>query len=369
MGDPAAVGGAINSLFGGRGGILYKGSEGPAGAGPGRHWLWGEAGQLGPSVKGAWGIRSSTAARLCPAPPWPPPTAWLLLGLLCTLQPPGVHGNHRHGDVEPPQQAQGQPHHHDDPGPGDGEPEGQPQYHGKEEQPHGRHGDVARPQQANGQPPPEAPGPGHYHHHGDIEPQGQPHFHGDRHDHHGDEKAQPHEAEDAPGPRRHDDEEDDAPGRRRHDTEEDEDEARWRPQPEEEEEDDGRPGHSEEEGDESEEEGDESEESVLRKPHGAEERRGRARQGEEDDEEEEEDGYQPGSVCQYCAFCKHCGECEKCPCQEGDTSEHCESCQYCQFCYVCPLLCETGCQPGGIMDQLSGALVQSVSSIFEHQEQ
>nr|XP_032624441.1 sarcoplasmic reticulum histidine-rich calcium-binding protein-like [Chelonoidis abingdonii] len=295
-----------------------------------------------------------------------PPTAWLLLGLLCTLQPPGVRGNHRHGDVEPLQQAQGQLHHHDDPGPGHGEPQGQPHHHGEKEQPHSRHGDVARPQQAEGQLPPEAPG--HHHYHGDVEPHGQPLFHSDRHYHHGDEEAQPHEAEDAPGPRRHDDKEEDAPRRRHHDAEEDEDEDRWRPQPEEEEEEDedGHTGHNEE-SDESKEEGDESRERVLRKPHGAEERWGRAHQGEVDDEEEEEeeeedDGYQPGSVCQYCAFCKHCGECEKCPCKAGDTSEHCESCQYCQFCYVCPLLCETGCQPGGIMDQLSGALVQFVSS-------
>nr|XP_025043337.1 sarcoplasmic reticulum histidine-rich calcium-binding protein-like [Pelodiscus sinensis] len=66
---------------------------------------------------------------------------------------------------------------------------------------------------------------------------------------------------------------------------------------------------------------------------------------------------------------KHCGECEKCPCQDSDRSQHCRACQYCQFCYMCPILCETACQPGSIMDQLSGALVQSVSSIFDHEEQ
>ncbi|KAJ1131769.1 hypothetical protein NDU88_010102 [Pleurodeles waltl] len=84
-----------------------------------------------------------------------------------------------------------------------------------------------------------------------------------------------------------------------------------------------------------------------------------------DDDDDDDEEYKTGSLCNYCAFCKHCDDCDKCPCKEGDESEHCADCEYCHFCYVCPVICETACKPGSYVDELTGAVYQSIANIFE----
>ncbi|KAJ4940194.1 hypothetical protein JOQ06_026503 [Pogonophryne albipinna] len=69
--------------------------------------------------------------------------------------------------------------------------------------------------------------------------------------------------------------------------------------------------------------------------------------------------YRSGSLCSVCTICEHCStDCEKCPCEDDDESDHCEQCQDCSSCYICPLLCDTICSPGGLVDELTGTLFQ-----------
>lgn len=90
----------------------------------------------------------------------------------------------------------------------------------------------------------------------------------------------------------------------------------------------------------------------------------------EDDVTEEEPvadllQFQPGSLCSVCSICDHCSKnCDNCPCEDGDESEQCEHCQECSSCYLCPLLCDTICTPGGLIDELTGSLFQSFSALL-----
>ncbi|KAL7372510.1 hypothetical protein ABVT39_017662 [Epinephelus coioides] len=75
--------------------------------------------------------------------------------------------------------------------------------------------------------------------------------------------------------------------------------------------------------------------------------------------------YRSGSLCSVCSICEHCSKnCDQCPCEDGDESEHCEICQECSSCYICPILCDTICTPGGLVDELSGSLFQTVASFL-----
>ncbi|XP_056101750.1 sarcoplasmic reticulum histidine-rich calcium-binding protein-like, partial [Rhinichthys klamathensis goyatoka] len=78
----------------------------------------------------------------------------------------------------------------------------------------------------------------------------------------------------------------------------------------------------------------------------------------------EDEQYRSGSFCGLCSVCEHCSSCDKCPCEEGDTSAHCHHCEGCSYCYICPVICETVCQPGGILDVLSGSLYQTVNTLL-----
>ncbi|KAL3873566.1 hypothetical protein ACJMK2_036664 [Sinanodonta woodiana] len=73
--------------------------------------------------------------------------------------------------------------------------------------------------------------------------------------------------------------------------------------------------------------------------------------------------YAKGSVCGYCSYCKFCKLCdEDCPCETGPTRPNCKMCKYCKFCYLCSALCDTICTPGGILDRVSGSIVNSLPS-------
>ncbi|KAK3093156.1 hypothetical protein FSP39_012021 [Pinctada imbricata] len=86
-----------------------------------------------------------------------------------------------------------------------------------------------------------------------------------------------------------------------------------------------------------------------------------------DDEAEKVDetklSYAKGSVCGYCDYCKFCKLCdEDCPCETSPTKPNCKMCKYCKFCYLCSGFCDTLCQPGGILDKVSAAIVNALPS-------
>lgn len=88
---------------------------------------------------------------------------------------------------------------------------------------------------------------------------------------------------------------------------------------------------------------------------------------ESSDEKEKADPekveYAKGSVCGYCEYCKFCQLCEKdCPCETSPTKPNCKMCKYCKFCYLCSGVCDTICQPGGMIDKVSAAIVNALPS-------
>ncbi|KAM6951231.1 uncharacterized protein FYW47_014758 [Aplochiton taeniatus] len=70
------------------------------------------------------------------------------------------------------------------------------------------------------------------------------------------------------------------------------------------------------------------------------------------------------SLCGVCTICAHCKSCNNCPCEEGDESVHCSHCDGCSYCYLCPVLCDTICTPGGLVDELTGSLFGAISSFL-----
>ncbi|XP_062574132.1 sarcoplasmic reticulum histidine-rich calcium-binding protein-like [Saccostrea cucullata] len=73
--------------------------------------------------------------------------------------------------------------------------------------------------------------------------------------------------------------------------------------------------------------------------------------------------YAKGSVCGYCEYCKFCKLCEKdCPCETSPSKPNCKMCKYCKFCYLCSGVCDTICQPGGVIDKVSAAIVNALPS-------
>ncbi|XP_052106197.1 sarcoplasmic reticulum histidine-rich calcium-binding protein-like [Mytilus californianus] len=79
-----------------------------------------------------------------------------------------------------------------------------------------------------------------------------------------------------------------------------------------------------------------------------------------DDEKVE---YAKGSVCGYCSYCKFCKLCEKdCPCETSASKPNCKMCKYCKYCNLCSAVCDTICQPGGILDKVSAAIVSALPS-------
>ncbi|XP_076099565.1 uncharacterized protein LOC143069021 [Mytilus galloprovincialis] len=79
-----------------------------------------------------------------------------------------------------------------------------------------------------------------------------------------------------------------------------------------------------------------------------------------DDEKVE---YAKGSVCGYCSYCKFCKLCEKdCPCETSVSKPNCKMCKYCKYCNLCSAVCDTICQPGGILDKVSAAIVGALPS-------
>ncbi|XP_045170098.1 sarcoplasmic reticulum histidine-rich calcium-binding protein-like [Mercenaria mercenaria] len=73
--------------------------------------------------------------------------------------------------------------------------------------------------------------------------------------------------------------------------------------------------------------------------------------------------YAKGSLCGYCDYCKFCKLCEEdCPCEKSPTKPNCHMCKYCKFCYLCSGVCNTICQPGGIIDKVSAAFVNALPS-------
>merc|ERR1712062_302570 len=72
--------------------------------------------------------------------------------------------------------------------------------------------------------------------------------------------------------------------------------------------------------------------------------------------------YAKGSLCQYCDYCKFCNLCDAdCPCEASATKPNCHMCKYCKFCYVCKA-CDAICQPGGILDTVTAAIVNALPS-------
>jgi xanthine dehydrogenase iron-sulfur cluster and FAD-binding subunit A len=79
--------------------------------------------------------------------------------------------------------------------------------------------------------------------------------------------------------------------------------------------------------------------------------------------DEERVEYARGSVCGYCTYCKFCKLCDKdCPCETSHSKPNCHMCKYCKYCNLCSALCDTICTPGGILDRVSGAIVNSLPS-------
>ncbi|CAL1541840.1 unnamed protein product [Lymnaea stagnalis] len=72
--------------------------------------------------------------------------------------------------------------------------------------------------------------------------------------------------------------------------------------------------------------------------------------------------YAKGSVCTYCSYCEFCKLCDDCPCETSKTKPNCKMCKYCKFCYLCDAFCNTVCTAGGILDRVSGAIVNSLPS-------
>lgn len=73
--------------------------------------------------------------------------------------------------------------------------------------------------------------------------------------------------------------------------------------------------------------------------------------------------YAKGSACKYCEYCKFCKLCdEDCPCETSPSQPNCHMCKYCKFCYLCKGVCDTVCQPGGIIDRVSAAIVNALPS-------
>uniref|UniRef100_A0A674MGT1 Sarcoplasmic reticulum histidine-rich calcium-binding protein n=1 Tax=Takifugu rubripes TaxID=31033 RepID=A0A674MGT1_TAKRU len=85
----------------------------------------------------------------------------------------------------------------------------------------------------------------------------------------------------------------------------------------------------------------------------------------EDESASDKHAFRPGSLCSICTICEHCSStCAQCPCEDGDQSDHCERCDECSSCYLCPILCDTVCTAGGVVDELSGSLFQVVASLL-----
>ncbi|KAH9519614.1 hypothetical protein Btru_003138 [Bulinus truncatus] len=72
--------------------------------------------------------------------------------------------------------------------------------------------------------------------------------------------------------------------------------------------------------------------------------------------------YAKGSVCTYCSYCEFCKLCKDCPCETSKSKPNCKMCKYCKFCYLCDAFCDTVCTAGGILDRVSGAIVNSLPS-------
>ncbi|XP_013064824.2 sarcoplasmic reticulum histidine-rich calcium-binding protein-like [Biomphalaria glabrata] len=70
--------------------------------------------------------------------------------------------------------------------------------------------------------------------------------------------------------------------------------------------------------------------------------------------------YAKGSVCSYCSYCEFCKLCSDCPCETSKSKPNCKMCKYCKFCYLCDAFCDTVCTAGGILDRVSGAIVNSL---------
>ncbi|XP_061174261.1 sarcoplasmic reticulum histidine-rich calcium-binding protein-like [Saccostrea echinata] len=84
---------------------------------------------------------------------------------------------------------------------------------------------------------------------------------------------------------------------------------------------------------------------------------------EEEKVDQEKVDYAKGSVCGYCEYCKFCKLCDKdCPCETSPSKPNCKMCKYCKFCYLCSGVCDTICQPGGVIDKVSAAIVNALPS-------
>ncbi|XP_052769899.1 sarcoplasmic reticulum histidine-rich calcium-binding protein-like [Mya arenaria] len=78
--------------------------------------------------------------------------------------------------------------------------------------------------------------------------------------------------------------------------------------------------------------------------------------------DEEKLEYAKGSLCTYCDHCKFCTLCdEQCPCETSATKPNCHMCKYCKFCHLCKV-CDAVCQPGGILDRVTAAMVNALPS-------
>jgi len=89
----------------------------------------------------------------------------------------------------------------------------------------------------------------------------------------------------------------------------------------------------------------------------------KATEKEEVQVEPEKLEYAKGSVCGYCEYCKFCKLCdEDCPCETSPKRPNCDMCKYCKYCFLCKGFCNTICQPGGIIDKVSAAVVNSLPS-------
>lgn len=90
-------------------------------------------------------------------------------------------------------------------------------------------------------------------------------------------------------------------------------------------------------------------------------------EGETAEMDEEKLEYARGSVCRYCEYCKFCKLCDKdCPCEASASKPNCKMCKYCKYCYLCSAACNTFCKPGGIVDKVSAAILNSLP--FHDQE-
>ncbi|BFZ12070.1 hypothetical protein BsWGS_15109 [Bradybaena similaris] len=79
--------------------------------------------------------------------------------------------------------------------------------------------------------------------------------------------------------------------------------------------------------------------------------------------DEEKVEYARGSFCGYCAYCKFCKLCDvDCPCRRSKSKPNCHMCKYCKYCYLCSAFCDTICTPGGVLDRVSGAIVNTLPS-------